>query len=79
LVDLRVVLSEGAVSLPRTGQVRAGIRDSLPYVVMDGPGVEVEPVSQYLRDLALSDRSPLTCRSYAHDLRRSSDCLRSCA
>ena len=43
---------------------------SLPYVVVDGMGGEIEPVSGYLRDLVLGDASPLTCRSYAHDLLR---------
>ncbi|WP_405881590.1 hypothetical protein OG762_25235 [Streptomyces sp. NBC_01136] len=43
---------------------------SLPYVVVDGAGREIEPVSRYLRDLLLGDVSPLTCRSYGHDLLR---------
>ncbi|MGH4022598.1 MAG: hypothetical protein ACRDT0_25850 [Pseudonocardiaceae bacterium] len=36
----------------------------------DGAGGEIEPVSRYLRDLALSDMSPLTSRSYGYDLLR---------
>lgn len=41
-----------------------------PFVVVDGAGVELEPVTRYLRDLALSDMSPLTSRSYGYDLLR---------
>ncbi|MFF4054084.1 tyrosine-type recombinase/integrase [Streptomyces chartreusis] len=43
---------------------------SLPYVVVDGASREIEPISRYLRDLLLGDVSPLTCRSYGHDLLR---------
>lgn len=68
--DVRAALSEGRIDLPRTGEVRAGDRPSLPYLVIDDHGVEVEPISKYLRDLALGDASRLTCRSYAHDLLR---------
>jgi integrase len=38
--------------------------------VLDDNGTEVEPVSQFLKELALGDCSPLTCRSYAHGLLR---------
>ena len=68
--DVRAALPEGRVDLPRAGEVQAGDRPSLPYLVVDGTGDEVEPISRYLRDLALGDASPLTCRSYAHDLLR---------
>ncbi len=68
--DVRAALSEGRIDLPRTGEVKAGDRPSLPYLVVDGTGAEVEPISKYLRDLALGDASSLTCRSYAHDLLR---------
>lgn len=43
---------------------------SLPYLVVDSSGDPVDPVSRYLRDRMLGDVSPLTCRSYAHDLLR---------
>lgn len=68
--DVRTALSEGRIDLPRTGEVKAGDRPSLPYLAVDGTGAEVEPISEYLRDLALGDASSLTCRSYAHDLLR---------
>jgi integrase len=70
LQDVRAALLEGRVDLPRSGEVRVGDRPSLPYLVVDGGGTEIEPISRYLRDLALGDASPLTCRSYAHDLLR---------
>lgn len=56
--------------MPRVGGVRAGDRASLPYLVVDGAGEEVEPISQFLRELTLSDRSALTVKSYAHGLLR---------
>jgi len=38
--------------------------------VLDPVGGEVEPVTAFLQDKVLSDVSPLTCRSYGHDLLR---------
>lgn len=61
---------DGRVDLPRIGAVAEGSTPSLPYLVIDAAGREMEPVSRYLRDLFLSDVSPLTCRSYGHDLLR---------
>jgi hypothetical protein len=63
-------LMDGRADLPRVGAVVKGPSLSLPYVVTDAAGREVEPVSGYLRDLQLSDASPLTCRSYGYDLLR---------
>src|SRR3954451_8005379 len=63
-------LMEGLVALPRVGAVAASGLDSLPWLVVDAAGREVESVSRYLRDLALGDASPSTGRSYAHDLLR---------
>jgi len=47
-----------------------GETPDLPFVVVDGEGAQLEPVSAYLRDLRLGDASPLTCRSYGFDLLR---------
>jgi integrase len=69
-VGVREDLLEGRLALPLVGQVVAGGQPSLPFVLLDDGGGEVEPVSRFLRDVALSDRSPLTCRSYAMDLLR---------
>ena len=63
-------LMEGRLGLPRVGEVRATDMESLPFLVLDAVGCEVEPVSRFLRDLMLSDRSALTCRSYGVDLLR---------
>jgi hypothetical protein len=68
--DVRRALLEGRCSVPAAGLVVAGRAASLPFVVMDADGREVESVSTYLRDLALGDASRLTCRSYAFDLLR---------
>ncbi|MGD0247233.1 MAG: tyrosine-type recombinase/integrase [Streptosporangiaceae bacterium] len=67
---LRQELMSGRRDLPRAGGVVAGPSALLPYRVVDAAGGEVEPVSRYLRDRVLGDVSPLTCRSYAHDLLR---------
>ncbi|MEU9368337.1 hypothetical protein AB0D71_27415 [Streptomyces avermitilis] len=39
-----------------------------PYAMLDAAGAEVEPVTAFLRDLALGDSSPLTCRSYGYGM-----------
>lgn len=69
-MDMRRALMEGEAVLPVVGEVRAGDRASLPFLVTDGVGDEVEAISSFLTHLALCDMSPLTCRSYAHDLLR---------
>lgn len=61
---------DGRGDLPRVGSVATGSLPSLPFVVLDASGGEVEPVSWYLRDRMLGDVSRLTCRSYAYDLLR---------
>lgn len=68
--ETRRALMDGGEHLPRTGAVRAGVTASLPFVVVDEHGEEVEPFSVFLRDLMLTDMSPLTARSYAQDLLR---------
>ncbi|MGW2512134.1 hypothetical protein ACWC0A_22555 [Streptomyces scopuliridis] len=55
---------------PRVVAVVAGQTPSLPWLVVDAAGREIEPVSNYLRDLLLGDVSPLTCRSHGFDLLR---------
>ena len=68
--DVRRQLMEGRLDLRRVGSVAAAEGEFPPFVVRDGAGVEIEPVSRYLRDLALNDMSPLTSRSYGYDLLR---------
>ncbi len=69
-MDMRRALIEGEAALPAVGEVRAGDRSWLPFFVTDGSGEEVEAISAFLSHLTLSDMSPLTCRSYGHDLLR---------
>ncbi|WP_198165592.1 tyrosine-type recombinase/integrase [Nocardia fusca] len=68
--DLRRSVIGGLVELPRVGAVVAGPGKLPPFVVVDAGQRPVEPAVAYLRDLALSDVSPLTCKSYAYDLLR---------
>ncbi|MFC4506735.1 MULTISPECIES: tyrosine-type recombinase/integrase [Streptomyces] len=68
--DLRHRLLEGKSELPRAGRVVRTGGLFPPYVVLGGDGSEVEPVTEYLKDLALSDVSVLTPRSYGYDLLR---------
>jgi integrase len=69
-VDLRVQLMEGRADVPRVGSVVDSGRRHPPVVVLDSEGVELEPVTSFLRDLAVGDCSPLTCRSYDFGLLR---------
>jgi integrase len=61
---------EGRVAIPRVGTVAKVGRPNLPFALLDGGGTEVEPVSEYLRELALGDCSLHTFRSYAGGLLR---------
>src|SRR4051812_15266767 len=70
MADVRTELIEGRIVLPSVGEVVVGDRASLPYLVVDAAGQEVEPTSHFLRELTLGDRSALTVKSYAHDLLR---------
>lgn len=73
--ELQKQLMEGradCADCDRIGAVSAAETRFPPYIVVDRAGAEVEPITQYLRDLALCDVSPLTCRSYGYDLLRCS-------
>lgn len=68
--EVRRQVFEGRIELPRIGEVRrTSDAARVPYSVLVS-GYEVEPITTYLWSLALSDVSPLTVRSYAHDLLR---------
>lgn len=68
---LRQQLMEGAADPPRIREVRPAQDGRFPpFLVVDGAAEPVESVTLFLRDLALSDMSDLTCRSYAFDLLR---------
>jgi integrase len=68
--EVRQALLNGRRALPKLGMVRAGATGSLPFVVVDESGDEIEPFSVFLRDLMLTDMSQLTARSYGNDLLR---------
>lgn len=69
-MDVRDELMEGRRAIPRLGRVVEVNRTHPPYAMLDAAGAEVEPVTAYLRDLALGDSSPLTCRSYGYGMLR---------
>jgi hypothetical protein len=69
-LEQRRQLMEGRVDPPRVGEVIGTALEHPPWEVVDADGNQVEPVLAYLRDLALSDVSTLTCRSYGYDLLR---------
>src|SRR5689334_13729437 len=54
----------------RVGRVEATDDTTLPWVVLDGAGIRIEPVSKYLVDLLACGNSSGSCRSYAFDLLR---------
>lgn len=68
--NVRSGLMNGSIALPRIGSVCKTASVELPFVVVDPAGIEISCVSDYLRDLMLSDQSRLTGRSYAYDLLR---------
>jgi len=67
---VRQKLLEGRIGLLAVGSVEARIGVLLSFAVLDDDGAEIEPFSVYLRDLVLSDVSPLRIRSYGNDLLR---------
>ncbi|MFD9456678.1 tyrosine-type recombinase/integrase [Streptomyces sp. NPDC059985] len=69
-MDLRRELMEGRAELPRVGAVLPTRGSHPPFVVVNGYDDEIEVVTAYLRDLALSDCSPLTVRSYGFGMLR---------
>lgn len=54
----------------RIGTVVRTDGESLPYEVRDESGQSIGAIEDYLRELVARDYSPLTIRSYAHDLLR---------
>ncbi|MFD7846097.1 tyrosine-type recombinase/integrase [Nocardia sp. NPDC059764] len=68
--ELRSDVTFGRVEIPRIGSVMPTGLKNLPYTVVDARGRPVEQIDNYLMSLALSDMSPLTCKSYGQDLLR---------
>jgi hypothetical protein len=60
----------GASEPERVGEVLADEEGAIPFVVVDEAGRPVECFSSFLRELVIGDASPLTCKSYGHDLLR---------
>jgi hypothetical protein len=54
----------------RAGAVRSASDSALPWIVADGAGQPVGPVSDFLKHLLASGNSVASCRSYAFDLLR---------
>lgn len=54
----------------RVGSMAPTSDPALPWVVCDGAGTPVEPVSEFLRELLACGNSPASCRSYGYDLLR---------
>jgi integrase/recombinase XerC len=72
-MDLKLaggVREVSGLAVLRAGQVAATGNPALPWVVCDGAGAEIVPVSDFLRDLLACGNSAASCRSYAFDLLR---------
>ncbi|PKZ64144.1 integrase [Gordonia terrae] len=68
--DLRRRVIDGQLEVPREGGVHRRQPPAVPPYVVVIDDVEVAAITDYLASLVLSDMSPLTVRSYAHDLLR---------
>ena len=68
--NLRRSVLDGQVDVPTVGEVSRRLPPAIPPYVVAVNGEEVAPIVDYLTSLTLSDMSPLTVRSYAHDLLR---------
>lgn len=63
---IRRGLRSGETELARVGRVVVGPGPDEPYFVLDEEGNVVEPVSAWVRYMAVSDHSPRTIRSYCY-------------
>ncbi len=54
----------------RVGRVVETNESALPWAVLDGAGVRIEVVSEFLKDLLACGSTAASCRSYAFDLLR---------
>jgi integrase len=68
--DSTVPRDVAALVVARIGSVRPTGDPTAPWMVVDGAGVRVGPVSEFLRDLLACGSSPASCRSYGYDLLR---------
>lgn len=56
------------LAVPRVGRVEETGNPSLPYKLLDGDGLEVAAVIEFLLDMLADDDSPASLRSYAYEL-----------
>jgi integrase len=56
--------------LPVVGRVVATDEVGLPYIVVDAAGGQVEPISEFVREMSAGDMPDSSCRSYVFDLLR---------
>ncbi|CAM5536475.1 tyrosine-type recombinase/integrase [Leifsonia virtsii] len=56
----------GDVPLARVGSVKVELGAAEPYMLLDGKGRVVEPVSAWVRNMVVGDHSPRTIRSYCY-------------
>ena len=54
----------------RAGRVAWTSDPTLPWAVLDGAGIQIDAVDEFLRELLASGSSAASCRSYAFDLLR---------
>jgi integrase len=59
-----------ALDVPRVGALRETGDPWAPYQLLDGEGVVVHPVAEYLKEMQAVGRPPTTQRSYGMDLLR---------
>lgn len=62
--------SVAGLVVARSGAVRPTREADLPWVVLDGAGLAIEPVSDFLRELLACGNGASSCRSYGYDLLR---------
>ena len=63
-------MNKSASEVPRHGAVVPGMTDRLPWAIQFPDETVTAWVNGFLVELSANDCSPLTLRSYAHDLLR---------
>jgi len=67
-MEAGVVRDLAALMVPRIGRVTDSMDSRVPFRVVDAAGLEMLPVSEFLREMAACDASPVTLRSYSYEL-----------
>lgn len=68
MVEHSAVRDVTVLVVPQVGRVEETKDPALPFRLLDGSGVEVPAVSEFLGDLLADDASPASLRSYAYEL-----------